>query len=87
MLETDIQKEVDLDREVKASGILAQEDEEIIQKISQQLLENAGTPGDNETGDKSDSEELEDEQFEVDPEMAEEIKRVNEASNLDELLG
>ena len=59
MLETDIQREVDLDREVKASGILAQEDEEIIQKISQQLLENAGTPGD--TGDRSESSEMEDE--------------------------
>jgi len=30
---------------------------------------------------------MEEDNFELDPEMAEEIKRVQEATNLDELLG
>ena len=46
MLETDVNREVDLDREIKASGYFEEEDEQLIERVGQQLLDNAC--GDNE---------------------------------------
>ena len=64
MLETDVNREVDLDREIKASGYFEEEDEQLIERVGQQLLDNAC--GDNEQIQSD--EEFDEEQFEVDPE-------------------
>ena len=59
-LDNDIDKEHDLDREVRASGFFEGEDQEAINKISQQLLEQAGGEL-KDIQEQSDSDEIDEE--------------------------